>query len=87
MPGIAAVFVIAAARLPVLRRPWFPVGVIFGVLVWLAMAFVVVPLSASPLPGPDSLMAVVKPVVIHIPCVGLPIAWIARRVLGLPTAA
>lgn len=87
MLGIAAIFVVAAARLPALRRQWFPVGIVFGVLVWLAMAFVVVPLSASPLPGPDSLMAAAKPVVIHILCVGLPIAWIARRVLGLPTAA
>ena len=87
MLGIAAIFVIAAARLPVLRRQWFPVGVGFGVLVWLAMAFVVVPLSASSLPAPDSLTDAVKPLVIHILCVGLPIAWVARRVLGAPVPA
>jgi uncharacterized membrane protein YagU involved in acid resistance len=87
MLGIAAVFVVAAARMPVLRRLWFPVGVAFGIAVWLAMAFVVVPLSASTLSPPDGLMATMKPVVIHILCVGLPIAWITRRVLGAPASA
>lgn len=84
---IAAIFVAAASAIPALRRLWFPVGVAFGVAVWLAMAFVVVPLSASPLTPPDSLMAAMKPIVIHILCVGLPIAWIARRLPGAPPAA
>lgn len=79
MLGIAAVYVVAAARLPVLRRQWFPAGVIYGLAVWLTMTFVVVPLSASTLSPPDSLTAAWKPIVIHILCVGLPIAWIARR--------
>ncbi len=79
MLGIAAVYVIAAARVPALRRQWFPAGVVYGLAVWLAMTFVVVPLSASTLSPPDSLVAAMKPIVIHILCVGLPIAWIARR--------
>ncbi|MCS6627315.1 hypothetical protein N0B44_30850 [Roseibacterium beibuensis] len=87
MLGIAAVFMLTAARLPALRRLWFPVGVAFGITVWAAMTFVVVPLSASTLPPPDSVMAAMKPIVIHILCVGLPIAWIARRVLGPPAVA
>ena len=87
MLGIAAVFVLAAARIPALRRLWFPAGVAFGIAVWLAMAFVIVPLSASTLTPPDSLMAAMKPIVIHILCVGLPIAWIARRLPGAPAAA
>jgi len=87
MLGIAAVFVVAAALIPVLRRLWFPVGVAYGIAVWLAMAFVVVPLSASTLSPPDSLVAAMKPIVIHILFVGLPIAWIARRVLGASPGA
>ena len=87
MLGIAAVFVLAAARLLALRRLWFPAGVAFGVAVWLAMAFIVVPLSASTLSPPASLTAAMKPIVIHILCVGLPIAWITRRMLGAPAAA
>ena len=87
MLGIAAVFVLAAARLLALRRLWFPAGVAFGVAVWLAMAFIVVPLSASTLSPPASLTAAMKLIVIHILCVGLPIAWITRRMLGAPAAA
>ncbi|MDQ7811235.1 hypothetical protein [Brevundimonas sp.] len=82
MLGITAVFVLAAARAPALRRLWFPAGVAFGLAVWLAMTYVVVPLSASTLAPPDTLVAALKPIVIHILCVGLPIAWIVRRVLG-----
>lgn len=82
MLGIAAVFVLAAARAPALRRLWFPAGVAFGLVVWLAMTYVVVPLSASTLTPPTTLAAALKPIVIHILCVGLPIAWIVRRVLG-----
>lgn len=82
MLGVAAVYVVAAARIPALRRQWFPAGVAYGVAVWLAMTFVVVPLSASTLTPPDSLMAAMKPIVIHILCVGLPIAFISRRTPG-----
>ncbi len=79
---IAAVYVIAAARAPALRRQWFPTGVAYGFAVWLAMTFVIVPLSASTLSPPDSLTAAMKPIVIHILCVGLPIAFISRRMPG-----
>jgi uncharacterized membrane protein YagU involved in acid resistance len=87
MLGIASVFVLAASAIPVLRRLWFPVGVAFGIAVWLVMTYVVVPLSASTLTPPDDLTAAMKPIVIHILCVGLPIAWIARRVLSPPAIA
>ncbi len=87
MLGIAAVYVLTAARIPVLRRQWLLAGVAFGVGAWAAMTYAVVPLSASTLPPPDSLMATIGPIVIHILCVGLPIAWIARRVLGAPVPA
>lgn len=86
MLGIAAVFLLAAARMPVLIRQWFPAGVAYGLVVWLVMAFVVVPLSASTLTPPADLMTAMTPIVIHILFVGLPIAWIARRGLGAPPA-
>ncbi|MBW8304256.1 MAG: hypothetical protein K0M78_10005 [Brevundimonas sp.] len=79
---IAAIFVAAAAAIPTLRRFWIPVGVAFGVAVWLAMTFVVVPMSASPLTPPADLTAALKPIAIHILFVGLPIAWTTRRILG-----
>ncbi|MBU4038227.1 MAG: hypothetical protein KKG27_00550 [Alphaproteobacteria bacterium] len=79
---IAAIFVAAAAAIPALRRFWIPVGMVFGVAVWLAMTFLVVPISASPLTPPANLMTALKPVAVHILAVGLPIAWVARRMLG-----
>ena len=79
---VAVIFVAAAAVAPSLRRSWLPVGAVFGVAVWLVMAFVVVPLSASPVSGPVDLMSALEPVVVHIVAVGLPIAWITRRMLG-----
>ena len=79
---IAVTFVAAAAAIPALRRLWVPVGVVFGVTVWLAMTFVVVPMSASPLTPPADLMTALKPIIVHILAVGLPIAWVARRMLG-----
>ena len=43
---IAAIFVLAALRLPVLRRLWFVAGLAYGVGVFFVMEWVVVPLSA-----------------------------------------
>ncbi|WAS91483.1 hypothetical protein [Nannocystis punicea] len=82
MLTIATIYMVVAARMPALRRWWIGAGVVFGVAVWLVMSFVVVPLSASPLTGPPDLLAALKPLAVHILAVGLPIAWIARRMLG-----
>jgi hypothetical protein len=43
---IAAVYVIAAGPLPVLRRRWVVCGLAYGVVVFFVMNYVVVPLSA-----------------------------------------
>ena len=83
---IAVIFVAAAAAVPALRRFWLPVGVAFGVAVWVVMTFVVVPMSAAALPAPD-LAAALKGLAIHILFVGLPIAWVSRRMMGAPAAA
>jgi uncharacterized membrane protein YagU involved in acid resistance len=44
---IAAIFVLAANRLPVLWRRWLVMGLAYGVAIFVVMTFVVVPLSAS----------------------------------------
>jgi len=44
---IAAIFVFAASRLPMLWRRWLVVGLAYGVAIFVVMTFVVVPLSAS----------------------------------------
>lgn len=86
MLGIAAIYMALAARLPALRSRWLAAGVLWGVAVWLVMSQVVVPLSASTLPAPD-LPAIVQGLIVHVLMVGLPMAWIARRLLGAPARA
>jgi hypothetical protein len=43
---IAAIFVLAAVRVPALRRQWLAAGLAYGVGVFFVMEWVVVPLSA-----------------------------------------
>jgi uncharacterized membrane protein YagU involved in acid resistance len=44
---IAAIYVGAARPLPILRRRWIGAGLAYGVVVYFAMNYVVVPLSAA----------------------------------------
>ncbi len=80
---IAAIYVAAARRLPVLLRRAVASGLLYGVGVYYVMNLVVVPLSAyrkPPLPlafDPYSILA-------HALVVGLPIAFAARRFLTPP---
>lgn len=76
--GAAATFVFAARSLAVLRKPWALIGPIYGICVWAAMAFIIVPLSATPWTPQRTLKGMAVMILIHITCVGLPIAWAAR---------
>jgi hypothetical protein len=78
--GAAGVFVIVAQRMPfVVDRPWLS-GPTFGVMVWAVMRFVVLPLSAYPHIQPMRPSAMAIAVLIHVTCVGLPIALAVRAV-------
>jgi hypothetical protein len=80
MIGIVAVFYFASRRLSFLTRRWLLAGIAYGIAVYIVMSFVVVPLSASP--GGFSippLPRLIQGVLIHITCVGVPIAFVARR--------
>ena len=56
-------------------------GVIYGILVWLAMNLVVVPLSNTP-KGPFSWSGAIQGALILIVCIGIPIAWIVGKYRG-----
>jgi hypothetical protein len=43
---IAAIYVVAAGLLPLLKRRWLACGLLYGVAIFLVMNYVVVPLSA-----------------------------------------
>lgn len=80
--GAALVFVLASQRLPVLLRHAVPCGAAYGIAVWIAMNKVVLPLSAFPVRAtPPPLSAIALQLLVHVLCVGLPIALIARRQL------
>ena len=74
----AAVFYLASRRLPALVRQPTLWGALYGIGVWLVMNFVVLPLSAVRQQPFNPEMAALM-VLIHIVCVGLPIAYAVRR--------
>ena len=75
---IAAVYVLAAQRIPALVRYWWLAGLLYGLGVWLVMYGIVLParFGAS---LPTEPVAVAKGLFAHCVLVGLPIAWIAAR--------
>ena len=57
---IAAIYVLATARLPALRRRWIPAGIAAGVVIYFVMVYLVLPLSAAPFRQEFSLAAFIK---------------------------
>jgi hypothetical protein len=74
----AAVFFVASRRLEFLVRHPLVAGLLYGPAVYFFMQYVVLPLSAYRR-GPFSLRLTVIGIVIHIFCVGLPIALTVSR--------
>ena len=74
----ASVFVAASRVAPFLVRYAVPCGALYGIAVYFFMNRIVVPLSAAA-KFPFSFKMMVIGVVIHVFCVGLPIALAARR--------
>jgi hypothetical protein len=75
----ATVYIIASQKLPFLTRQPVICGILYGIAVYAVMYMVVLPLSAYQFkffnqPGVNILIGVL----IHIFCVGLPIALVAR---------
>jgi hypothetical protein len=79
--GMAAVFVLASQRWPAILQRAVAAGLAYGLLLYAAMRFVVVPLSAVPAPQAANADAVwvSASIVAHMLLVGLPIALISRR--------
>jgi hypothetical protein len=75
----AAIYLAASRHLPVLRSRAMACGAIFGVLVYLFMNFVVLPLSAFPFDFPYPLARLLEGFLSHAIFVGLPIAWAIRK--------
>lgn len=78
MAVMATVYMIAADRRPALRAKPVQWGVIYGLITYVVMNLIVVPLRFA---GhfPPSARAIATQLFCHIVLVGLPIAWIASR--------
>jgi hypothetical protein len=74
---IAAIFVIAAGKMPVLLRRWLAAGIAYGAVVFAVMNFVVVPLSRAK-SGPMTASSVAENLLAMV-LFGLIIAYMARR--------
>ncbi len=74
----AAVYYLASRKLAFLINHTIIAGILYGVLVYLFMNFVVLPLSAVPM-RPVALSGRIIGMLIIILCIGLPIAIIVRR--------
>lgn len=75
---IAAIFYVAARRLPALVRHAPAAGVLYGIGVFLVMRLVVLPLSAFPYPVTFAPLATSLDLCSHMFFVGLPIALATR---------
>lgn len=78
MAAMAALFVVAAERLPPLRLRPLRWGVAYGLATYVVMNLIVVPLR-WPAAFPPSAVSVATQLFCHVVLVGLPIALIAAR--------
>jgi uncharacterized membrane protein YagU involved in acid resistance len=74
---IAAIYVGAARRLPVLKRRWIGAGLAYGVAIYLVMNYVVVPLSAAKIAAKFSVVGLAANLLAML-LFGLIVAFCAR---------
>jgi hypothetical protein len=82
----AAVFYIASRKVVWMRRRPISSGALYGVAVYVFMYWMVVPLSAIGWQK-YSIDSTIRAIVIHIVCVGLPIAFIVRHFANDPVVS
>jgi hypothetical protein len=82
MAAMAAAYILAAARVPLLTRQWWIMGGLYGVVLWIVMYWIVMPLRWDSYATPSEPLAIGKQLFAHCVLVGLPIAWVAVRHFG-----
>jgi hypothetical protein len=79
MAAMVGVWFAAAARIPALRRPWWLSGTLYGVILYLVMNAIVLPLRfGAPFPPADLAKGAIA-LFPHIAFIGLPLAWLSMR--------
>ena len=82
--GAATVYFFASRQLPFLLEHQYVSGALYGIAVFWFMRLVVLPLSALAYTPSNALSVIVAGLLVHILCVGLPIALIVRRCAQQP---
>lgn len=77
--SVTAIYYAASRRLTFLTEHWLVCGLFYGIAVELVMNLVVLPLSALHARGPYQLYDLILGLVVHMIVIGLPIAFIVRR--------
>lgn len=77
--GATAVYYIASRKLPFLIRWAFVTGPLYGIAVYFVMNLVVLPLSAVPFKVSFRPALLITGLIVHMLCVGLPIALVVRK--------
>lgn len=76
---ITCIFFAVASQVPALVRRPVPIGALYGIVVYLVMNYVVVPLSRiGPRPTPPAPVWITG-VLVHMFLIGVPIVWAANR--------
>lgn len=79
MAAMVGVWFAAAARIPALRRPWWLSGTLYGLVLYLVMNAIVLPLRfGAPFPPADLAKGAIA-LFPHIAFIGLPLAWLSMR--------
>jgi hypothetical protein len=79
MAAMAAAYLAAASRISLLARKWWVVGPLYGVVLWLVMYWIVMPLRWESYTPPHEALPIARQLFAHCVLVGLPIGWFARR--------
>ena len=75
---VATIYLLLSRRLPLSRRPWLW-GTLYGIAVYAVMNYIVLPLSHIGLRPLPSLGPLINGVAALIFCIGIPLAFLARR--------
>jgi hypothetical protein len=79
------VFLLASRKLPLARYP-FLYGTLFGVALYIVMNYMVLPLSKIGLRPTPPLVPLINGVAALVFCIGIPLAFIARRYVSAQTS-
>lgn len=74
----AAVYLLASRKLPLSRHPWL-YGALYGIVIYIVMNYAVLPLSHIGLRPLPPLAAFINGILALVVCIGIPLAFIARR--------